>query len=119
MNFRLFQIKFHPLHRKVQLLINEIKANPSVQHIKECRLFICAAIAQDLLQSEFVLPREQQNIENLNLYVNLIIDLANKEKNFERNLSKILLCANEMNVNSDFYYLAANMLRLKVSFGAS
>lgn len=50
-----------------------------------------------------------------NLYINLIIDLAKKEKFIDLQLEKILLSANDMNVISDYYYLAADMLRLNVS----
>lgn len=77
--------------------------------------FICAAISQDLLRSEFSKPQEEQDIKKFNLYVNLVIDLALRESFIDRQLEKLFLSANDMNVISDYYYLVANMLRFKVS----
>lgn len=111
------QIKFLPRHRKIKLIITEISkvTCSSSQKQNYCECFISAAIVQDLLQSEFVKPRERQSISTLNLYVNLLLDLAEKENSIDRQLEKILLSANNMNVISDYYYLVANLLRLKVS----
>lgn len=111
------QIKFLPRHRKIKLIITEISkvTCSSSQKQNYCECFISAAIVQDLLQSEFVKPREQQSISTLNLYVNLLLDLAEKENSIDRQMEKILLSANNMNVISDYYYLVANLLRLKVS----
>lgn len=97
-------------------MINETNAMPTALHIKRSRLYICAAIAQDLLLSEFARPMNEQNFENLNLFVNITVDLALNEVEIEKKLEKIFLCANDMNVLSDYYYLVANVLRFKVSF---
>lgn len=77
--------------------------------------FICAAISGDLLRSEFSKPQEEQDIKKYNLYVNLFIDLALRESFIDRQLEKLFLSANDMNVISNYYYLVANMLRFKVS----
>jgi hypothetical protein len=108
------QIKLFPLHRKVQFIINETNAEASKPHIKRCRLFICAAIAQDLLLTEFTRPMEEQSLENLNLFVNIIVDLAVAQPEVNGKLERVFLCANNMNVSSDFYYMVANILRFKV-----
>lgn len=114
---QIFQIKFLPRHRKLKFIINEITHATSTGHSQKqhnCELFICAAIVQNLIHSEFAKPLEEQGIGRHNLYVNLIIDLALKEKFVEKQLEKILLSATDMNVISDYYYLVANLLRFKV-----
>lgn len=114
-----FQIKFLPRHRKLKFIFNEITQLPSTEYSQKqhnCELFVCAGIGQDLIQSELAKPLEQQSILTFNLYVNLLIDLAAKEEFVDRQLEKILLSANDMNVTSDYYYFVANLLRLKVSF---
>jgi hypothetical protein len=113
-----FQIKFMPQHRKIKFLLKEIDKDPATvvsNRLHGCELFVCAAITQELLFSEFKSPRHQQNTANLNLYINLIIDLAQQERLIDRKLEKIFLSATDMDVSSDYYYLAANLLRLKVS----
>lgn len=85
--------------------------------LKDCHRFICAAIAMDLLQSEFSKPREKQTLSNFSLYINLIIDLAKHEEFIDRQLETLFLSPNGMNVSSDYFYLVSNMLRLKVSSG--
>lgn len=71
----------------------------------------------DLLQSEFSKPREKQTLTKFNLYINLIIDLAQHEEFIDRKLETLFLSPNGMNVSSDYFYLVSNMLRLKVSSG--
>lgn len=85
--------------------------------LRGCQLFVLAAVAQDLLWSEFRKPHDEQSLKSLNLYVNLTIDLALREPFIERQLERLLLSANDMEVLSDYYYLVANVLRLKVSHG--
>lgn len=85
--------------------------------LKDCDRFICAAIAMDLLQSEFSKPREKQTLSKFSLYINLIINLAQREKFIDRQLETLFLSPNGMNVSSDYFYLVSNMLRLKVSSG--
>lgn len=108
-----------PHHRKIQYIVNEIEKQQETNvslRLRGCEMFICAVIIQELLSSEFQSPRDEQNLTNLNLYINLLIDLAQRERLIDSKLDKILLSANDMEVNSDYYYLAANLLRLKVSF---
>lgn len=106
-----------PHHRKIEYIIKEIEKKPATHEsikLRGCELFICAAITQELLvSSEFKSPR---SIVELNLYINLIIDLAQRERLIDSKLEKIILSATDMAVSSDYFYLAANLLRLKVSF---
>jgi hypothetical protein len=60
---------------------------------------------------------EEHSLENLNLFVNIIVDLAVAQPEVNGKLERIFLCANNMNVSSDFYYMAANILRFKVRNG--
>ena len=115
-SFALFQIKLFPLHRKVQFIINETNAVATKLHVKRCRLFICSAMAQDLLLTEISRPTEEQSLENLNLFVNTIVDLAINNDDVNKKLERIFLCANDMKITSDYYYLVANVLRFKVSW---
>lgn len=113
-----FQIKFLPRHRKILFISEETsKAAESEGSnlLHNRRMFICAAILQDLFQSVFKKPREQQKILMFSLYIKLIIHLAKKQKFIDLQLEKILLSATDMNVISEYYYLAADMLRLNVS----
>lgn len=83
--------------------------------LRQCKLFVCAAIMQDLLQSEFAKPIGEQSPARYNLYLNLLVELALQENFIDRQLEKLILSATDLNVASDYYYLAANLLRLKVS----
>lgn len=49
-----------------------------------------------------------------NLYLNLIVALARQEDYVDRQLEKLFLSACDMEVISEYYYLAANVLREKV-----
>lgn len=69
---------------------------------------------QDLLQSEFAKPIGEQSPARYNLYLNLLVELALQENFIDRQLEKLILSATDLNVASDYYYLAANLLRLKV-----
>lgn len=83
--------------------------------MQECKLMICAIIAEDLIQSELAKPRDQQSLHNFNLYINLIVTLAQREPFIDRQFKTIFLCATNMEVLSGYYYLVSNILRLKVS----
>lgn len=48
------------------------------------------------------------------MYVQQLIELALNYKTVEKNLEDILLCANDMNVISEYYYLAASQVRLQM-----
>jgi len=76
---------------------------------------VTATIIGDLIKSELDKVRERQDVNKLNLYINLLIDIAKQNDMVDRQMEKILLIASDMDVKSDYYYLAANLLRLKVS----
>jgi hypothetical protein len=80
-----------------------------------CQRFVTATIIGDLIKSELDKVRERQDVNKLNLYINLLIDIAKQNDMVDRQMEKILLIASDMDVKSDYYYLAANLLRLKVS----
>jgi hypothetical protein len=82
--------------------------------IKVCEIKIAAACIEDLLHSEFRKGRLLQNVKSFNLYITYLIELVIHDETIERNLERIILSAEDMNVISDYYYLVATLLRLKV-----
>lgn len=106
------------MHRKIQFVKKHIDSSENSKDsikLRQCKVFVCAAIMQDLLQSEFTKPITEQLPDRFNLYLNLLVDLALQENFIDRQLEKLILSATDLNVASDYYYLAANLLRLKVS----
>lgn len=76
-------------------------------------------MALELMQSEFRKPRHEQSLDNLDLYANVVIDLAIQDSLMDRQLEKIFLSSSSMDIPGDYFYLIANLLRHKVSDGDS
>jgi hypothetical protein len=82
--------------------------------IKHYKTQIVERFIEDLLYCEFQKLKPEQDIKNYNLYLQQLIDLAYHEKSIEENMERVVLSASDMNVISDYYYLAATQLRLQV-----
>lgn len=79
-----------------------------------CEIRIAVACIEELLRCEFEKGRLKQSIRSFHLYLSLLIDLALKDELILASLEKYILIANDMNVVSDYYYLASMLLRIKV-----
>lgn len=84
------------------------------QKTKVYEIRIAAACAEELLRCEFGKGRIKQNINFFHYFLSHLIDLAEFDKKVKDDLERIILSASDMNVISDFYYLAATLLRFKV-----
>jgi hypothetical protein len=80
-----------------------------------CEIRIAVACIEELLRCEFEKGRLKQSIHLFHLYLSLLIDLASRDELIFASLEKYILNANDMNVISDYYYLASMLLRIKVS----
>lgn len=112
------QIKLFPNYRKISYVLSLCKEQEDgVKHsklIKYYKLQIVERFIEELLHCEFQKSKPQQDIKNYNLYLQQLIDLSFHETTIGENMDRILLSANDMNVISDYYYLAATQLRLQV-----
>lgn len=92
----------------------EVMGSSNGNKAKASSFRIAAACIEDLLRCEFEKGRLGQKIERFHLYLSYLIDLADHDSVIEANLEEIILSANDMNVMSDYFYLAAMLLRIKV-----
>ncbi|XP_070497376.1 uncharacterized protein [Chironomus tepperi] len=111
-------IKLFPNYRKISYVLSLCKEHEDgVKHsklIKYYKIKIVERFIEDLLHCEFQKIKLEQDIKNFNLYIQQLIDLAYHEKTIDENMERILLSASDMNVISDYYYLAATQLRLQM-----
>lgn len=111
------QIKLYPSHRKLQYVNNVcetlLSSNQSTTD-KACEIQIATSCIEDLLQMEFQKSTLHQNIKNYSLYIDQLLTLASFDQTIYDNMEKILLSVSNMKVVSDYYYLAATLIRLKV-----
>lgn len=84
---------------------------------KSYEMRIAAACIEELLRCEFAKGRFEQNIHFLHFYLCHLMDLAVHDMIVKEDLERIILSASDMDVISDYYYLAATTLRFKVKFG--
>jgi hypothetical protein len=82
---------------------------------KSYEIRIAAACIEELLRCEFSKPRLSQDIHFFHFYLHHLLDLAKYSKSLRDDLERIILSASDMNVISDYYYLAATLLRFKVN----
>lgn len=82
-----------------------------------CRVFIVVEIIRDLLHIEFQKPQSQQSIEKFNMYLNIFLSIANHESFEVDKLENVFFYVKHTDVTSDYYYLIANLIRVRVSFG--
>lgn len=75
---------------------------------------IAVACVEELLRCEFAKGRLNQDIHFFHFYLAHLIDLAKNNKSIQDDLERIILSASDMNVISDYYYLAATLIRFKV-----
>ena len=112
------QIKLFPNHRKITYVLSLCKEQEDgVKHSKLIKYYkaqIVERFLEHLLYCEFQKLKPEQDIKNFNLYLQQLIDLAYHEKTIDENMERIILSASDMNVISDYYYLAATQLRLQV-----
>ena len=80
-----------------------------------CENRISAAFIEELLKCEFQKGRLKQNIHFFHIYLYYLIDLAMYDMVVDADLERIILSTSDMNVISDYYYLAATLLRILVS----
>lgn len=92
-----------------------ISNSSSGNKAKICEIRIAAACIEDLLRCEFEKGRLGQDIRRFHLYLSYLIDIADHDSVVRANLEEMILSANDMNVISDYFYLAAMLLRIKVS----
>lgn len=76
---------------------------------------IAASCVEELLRCEFAKGRFEQNIRFFHFYLYHLTDLAAHDSIVKNDLERIILSASDMNVISDYYYLAATTLRFKVT----
>jgi len=112
------QIKLFPKHRKISYVLSLCKdQEDGMKHsnlIKHYKTQIVERFIEDLLYCEFQKLKPEQDIKNYNLYLQQLIDLAYHEETIDANMERVILSASDMNVISDYYYLAATQLRLQV-----
>lgn len=82
--------------------------------IKSYEIRIAAACVEDLLRCEFAKGRLNQDIYFFHFYLSHLMNLAKFNKAIRDDLERVILSASDMDVISDYYYLAATLLRLKV-----
>lgn len=104
----------YPQYRKILFVFETLNNTSKNNKARICELHIAAACIQDLLRCEFKKGRLKQDIHFFHLYLSHLIDLATKDKAIGDNLEKIILSATDMDVLSDYYYLAATLIRIKV-----
>ncbi|KAL7049656.1 hypothetical protein ACKWTF_003804 [Chironomus riparius] len=111
-------IKLFPNYRKINYIISLCKEQEDgVKHSKLIKYYkaqIVERFIEHLLYCEFQKLKPEQDIKNFNLYLQQLIDLAYHEKTIDENMERIILSASDMNVISDYYYLAATQLRLQM-----
>lgn len=91
-----------------------IGSSSSGNKARTCEIRIAVACIEDLLRCEFEKGRLNQDIRLFQHYLSYLIDIAAHDNVVRDNLEEIILSANDMNVISDYFYLAAMILRLKV-----
>lgn len=82
--------------------------------MKSYELRIAAACIEELLRCEFAKGRFNQDIYFFHFYLAHLMDLAKFNKAIRDDMERVILSASDMDVISDYYYLAATLLRLKV-----
>lgn len=84
------------------------------KYVGPCHAHILEGFMEDLLQKEFKKDKSLQDIQNLSLFICKIIEIAS-HPNFAKhfNLEKLFLSVNT-DVISDYYYLVATHLRIRV-----
>lgn len=83
---------------------------------KTYEIRIAAACLEELLKSEFEKGKLRQDIRFFHFYLYLLMELTSKaDQPVKDDMERIILSAANMNVISDYYYLAAMLLRLKVN----
>jgi hypothetical protein len=94
---------------------DSIRQMTKMSKMDVCEIRIAVACIQELLRCEFEKGRLKQNIHMFHLYLSLLLDLAYSDEITFASLEKFILSARDMNVLSDYYYLASMLLRIKVS----
>ena len=80
-----------------------------------CRVFVVVEIIRDLLHIEFQKPRNKQSVVRFNMYLNIFLSIAKQESFKVDTLENVFFSMKHTDVISDYYFLIANLIRVRVS----
>lgn len=101
-----------PEYEKLEFLRKFVAQSTNPNSIN--RSFVKLEIFKSLLREEFKLKRNQQNLQNYNLYLNILLENAKTDEFINTSLEEIILNAINVCVISEYYYLAADLIRKAV-----
>lgn len=102
-----------PEYLKLEFLRNNFMRSSKPNAIN--RSFVKLEIFKSLLREEFKLKRNQQSLENYNLYLNILLENAKTDDYISTSLEEVILNAINVCVISEYYYLAADLIRKAVN----